>query len=197
MLLYLQSVSGSFCDVIISLPQENLQTSAIISSQGNMGSDNRVLGFALSHKVDNTSNRVFPKLTDLTFLSFLYKINITGFENQQKKIVSTGYWTHNTNPIIRIPATLPIQPQRHLLYRRFMNWTWIISGSIEPDFIRVWKFETGMDWQIGWVGKVAGNLIVGLVLWVQYPVEAIFFADFETPWCQFCTRMTEMSDLSI
>ena len=55
-----------------------------------------------------------------------------------------------------------------------------------------------MDWQIGLVGKVAGISIVGLVLWVQYPVEAIFFfADFQTPWCQFCTRMTEMSDLSI
>ena len=31
-----------------------------------------------------------------------------------------------------------------------------------------------MDWQIGWVGKVARILIVGLVLWVQYPVEAFF-----------------------
>ena len=27
----------------------------------------------------------------------------------------------------------------------------------------------------GWVVKVAGILKVGLVLWVQYPVEAIFF----------------------
>ena len=62
-----------------------------------------------------------------------------------------------------------------------MNWTWIISGSIEHDFIRVWKFETGMDWQIGWVGKVAGILIVGLVSWVQYPVEAIFFCWFWNP----------------
>ena len=35
--------------------------------------------------------RVFPKLTDLTFLAFLYKIDITGFQNQQKKIASTGY----------------------------------------------------------------------------------------------------------
>ena len=78
-----------------------------------------------------------------------------------------------------------------------MNWTLIISGLIEHDFKRVWKFEAGMDWQIGWVGKGAGILIVGLVLWVQYPLEAIFFADFETTWCQFCTRMTEMSDLAI
>ena len=110
------------------------------------------------------------------------KLTSRGFKISKKKIASTGYWTHNTNPTIKIPATLPIQPQRHLLNRRFMNWTWIISGSIEHDFIRVWKFETDMDWQIGWVGKVAGISIVGLVLWVQSPVEAIFFADFETPW---------------
>ena len=37
------------------------------------------------------NNRVFRKLTDLTFLSFFYKINIMGFQNQQKKIASTGY----------------------------------------------------------------------------------------------------------
>ena len=36
-------------------------------------------------------NRVFPQLPDLTFLSFLYKIDITGFQNQQKKIASSGY----------------------------------------------------------------------------------------------------------
>ena len=29
--------------------------------------------------------RVFSQLSDLTFLSFLYKIDITGFKNQQKK----------------------------------------------------------------------------------------------------------------
>ena len=112
-------------------------------------------------KLFYSNSRVFPKLTDLTFLSFLYKIDITGFQNQQKKIIaSTGYWTHNTNPTIRIPATLTTQPPRHLLNRISLNWTWIISGSIEHDFIWVWKFETGMDWQIGWVGKVAGILIV-------------------------------------
>ena len=109
------------------------------------------------------------------------KLTSRGFKISKKKIASIGYWTHNTNPAIEIPATLPIQPQRHLLNRRFMNWTWIISGSIEHDFIRVWKFETGMDWQIGWLGKVAGNLIVGLVLWVQYPLEAIIFCWFWNP----------------
>ena len=35
-----------------------------------------------------------------------------------------------------------------------------------------------------------------LVLWVLIPLEAtLFFADFETTWSQFCTKMTEMSDL--
>ena len=52
-----------------------------------------------------------------------------------------------------------------------MNWTLIISGLIEHDFKRVWKFEAGMDWQIGWVGKGAGILIVGLVLWVLTAVS--------------------------
>ena len=98
-----------------------------------------------------------------------------------KKIASTGYWTHNTNPTLRIPASLTTLPPRHLLNRISLNWTWIISGSIEHDFKRVWKFETGMEWQIGWVGKGAGILIVGLVLWVQYPVEAIFFCWFSNP----------------
>ena len=126
-------------------------------------------------------NRVFPQLPDLTFLSFLYKIDITGFRISKKKITSTGYWTHNTNPTLRFPVPLTTQPPRHLLNRRFMNWTLIISGLIEHDFKRVWKFEAGMDWQIGWVGKGAGILIVGLVLWVQYPVEAIFFCWFWNP----------------
>ena len=112
---------------------------------------------------------------NLTFLAFLYKIDITGFQNQQKKIASTGYWTHNTNPTITILTALTTQPPRHLLNRISLNWTWIISGSIEHDFIRVWKFKTSMDWQIGWVGKAVRILIVGLMLWVQYPVEAIFF----------------------
>ena len=125
--------------------------------------------------------RVFSQLSDLTFLSFLYKIDFKGYQNQQKKIASTGYWIHNTNPTLRIPAPLTTLPPRHLLNRIFLNWTWIISGSIEHDFRRVWKFETGMDWQIGWVGKGAGILIVGLVLWVQYPVEAIFFCWFWNP----------------
>ena len=35
-----------------------------------------------------------------------------------------------------------------------------------------------------------------LVLWVRFPLEVtLVFADFETLWCQFCTKMPEMSDL--
>ena len=36
--------------------------------------------------------------TNLTFLAFLYKIDIKGFQNQQKnKVASSGNQTHNTN----------------------------------------------------------------------------------------------------
>ena len=70
----------------------------------------------------------------------------------------------------------PFSHQGHLLNTRSLNWTGIISGSIKHDFIRVWKFETGMDWQIGWVGKAVRILIHRwLVLWVRFPVEATLF----------------------
>ena len=105
-----------------------------------------------------------------------------GVSKSAKKIVSTGYWTHNTNPSLRIPASLTTQPPRHLLNRISLNWTWIISGSIEHDFKRVWKFETGMDWQIGWVGKGAGIFIVGWCCEFNTQFKQ-FFADFETLWC--------------
>ena len=126
-------------------------------------------------------NRVFRKLTDLTFLSFLYKINITGFENQQKKIASTGYWTHNTNPTIEIPATLPTQPIcQSMSVSNFQ--TLIKSCSIEPEMIQVQFMNLVFNRCLcGWMGKVARILIVGLVLWVQYPVEAIFFCWFWNP----------------
>ena len=90
---------------------------------------------------------------NLTFLALLYKIDIT-FKIGKNKVASTGNRTHNTNHLwIRILTALTTQPPRHLLNKRALNWTWIISGSIEHDFIRVWKSETSMDWQIGWVGK--------------------------------------------
>ena len=63
-----------------------------------------------------------------------------------------------------------------------MNWTWIISGSIEHDIIRVWKFETGMDWQIGWVGKAVGILIDEVAVVSSIPSGGNFiFADFWNP----------------
>ena len=42
--------------------------------------------------------------------------------------------------------------------------------------IRVWKSETGMDWQIGWVGKAVRIVIHRwLVLLVQFSVELTLF----------------------
>ena len=129
-------------------------------------------------------NRVFRKLTDLTFLSFLYKINITGFENQQKKIASTGYWTHNTNPTIEIPATLPTQPIcQSMSVSNFQ--TLIKSCSIEPEMIQVQFMNLVFNRCLcGWMGKVAGisNSGVGVVSSIPSGGN-FFFADFETPWC--------------
>ena len=68
-----------------------------------------------------------------------------------------------------------------------MNWTLIISGLIEHDFKRVWKFEAGMDWQIGLVGKGAGILIVGLVL---------FNTQFNTQWKQFFLLILKPLDVN-
>ena len=46
-------------------------------------------------------------------------------------------------------------------------------------------------------GREIRNLIhTWLVLSVRFPLEvSLLFADFENPWCQFCTIMPEMSDL--
>ena len=70
--------------------------------------------------------------------------------------------------------------------------SWIISR-----FNRAWPYK-GLkiwDWQImtDWLRIVIHKR---LVLWVWFPLEAtLFFADFETPLCQFCTKMAEVSDL--
>ena len=54
--------------------------------------------------------------------------------------------------------------------------------SIEPEMMQVQFMDSLFNKCLGgWVVKTARIVIVGLVLWVQYPVEAIFFADFETP----------------
>ena len=88
------------------------------------------------------------------FWIFFTKLTQRGFKISKNKIASTGNRTHNTNHLwIRVLTALPTQPPRHSLNRKSLNWTWIISGSIEHDFIRVWKSETGTDWQIGLVNK--------------------------------------------
>ena len=50
----------------------------------------------------------------------------------------------------------------------------------------------------GWQSGTGICLLIHrwLVLWVRSPLEAtLFFASFEIPWCQFCTKMSEMSYL--
>ena len=85
------------------------------------------------------------------FWHFCTKLTSRAFKISKNKVASTG---NNTSHLwIRISTALTTQPPKHLLNRRSLNWAWIISGSIEHDFIRGWKFETAMDWQIGWVGK--------------------------------------------
>ena len=124
------------------------------------------------------------------------KLTSWGFKISQKKIASTGYWTHNTNPTIKFPATLPTQPIcQSMPVSNFQ--TLIKSCSIEPEMIQVQFMNLLFNRRLcDWMGKVAGNVIVGLVLWVQYPVEAIFFllilkprdVNFVQEWqkCQIC-----------
>ena len=139
------------------------------------------LSLTVCHFLAVTCSRVFPQLPDLTFLSFLYKIDITGFQNQQKIIASTGYWTYNTNPTIRIPAPLPTQPICQSMPASNFQ-TLLKSCSIKPEMIKVQFMNLLFNRCLGgWVVKGAGNLRVGLVLWVQYPVEAIFFCWFWNP----------------
>ena len=60
---------------------------------------------------------------------------------------------------------------------------------MKHDFIRVWKSETAMDWQIGWVGKAVRILIQWwLLLWVQIPLEVAFFLLFKTLNVNFVQR---------
>ena len=50
----------------------------------------------------------------------------------------------------------------------------------------------------GWQSGTGICLLIHrwLVLWVRSPLEAtLFFAGFEIPWCQFCTKIPEMSYL--
>ena len=75
--------------------------------------------------------------------------------------------------------------------------TLIKSCSIEPEMVQVQFMNLQFNrWLCGWMGKVAGILIGGVGVVSSIPSGGNFiFADFETPWCQFCTKMPEMSDL--
>ena len=117
----------------------------------------------------------FLNNTNLTFLAFLYKIDITGFQNQQKKIASTGFWTHNSHPTIKIPTALPTQPiWQSMPVSNFQ--TLIKSCSIEPEMTQVQFKDILFNKCLGgWVVKAVRILIVGLVLWVQNPSGGNFF----------------------
>ena len=109
------------------------------------------------------------------------KLTSQGFTISKKKIASTGYWTHNTNPTIRIPAPLPTQPICQSMPASNFQ-TLLKSCSIKPEMIKVQFMNLLSNRCLGdWVVKGAGNLRVGLVLWVQYPVEVIFFCWFWNP----------------
>ena len=102
------------------------------------------------------------------------KLTSQGFKIS-KKIASTGYWAHNTNPTIRIPAPLPTQPICQSMPASNFQ-TLLKSCSIKPEMIKVQFMNLLFNRCLGgWVVKGAGNLRVGLVLWVPYPVEVIFF----------------------
>ena len=82
-----------------------------------------------------------------------FELTITGLEFQLPYSLSHQAICWIEDPYIEVES--------------FLEW-------IEHDFISVWKSETVMDWQIGWVGKAARILIQWwLLLWVQIPLEEI------------------------
>ena len=78
-------------------------------------------------KTYGSLSEFFLNNTNLTFLAFLYKIYITGFQNQQKNY---------PNSTIRIPTALPTQPICHSMPVSNFQ-TLIKSCSIEPEMIQV------------------------------------------------------------
>ena len=113
-----------------------------------------------------------------TNLTFLYSSDTKGFKKLKNKIASSGIWTHYH--WIRILTALPIQPPRHLLNRKSLNWSWIISRI---NRARLYEL------QIGWVGKAVRILIQWwLLLWVQIPQEAILFFYFVKPFVSILYR---------
>ena len=84
-----------------------------------------------------------------TNLTFLYKIDIEGFK-KSKKVAFSGIWTHNSNHHwIRILTALPTQPPRHLLNRKSLNWSWIISRINRAWLykgLKIWDCHGLTDW---------------------------------------------------
>ena len=139
------------------------------------------------HQIQVEFSLIYTKFTIGFFvfntnLTFVYKINIEGFKKFQQKIKLPPVGFELTTAAIRILSALPTQPPSHLLNRRSLYWSWYYTEvgsfleSIEHDLIRVLKFETGKERQIGWVGKAVRILIQWwLLLWVQIPLGATLF----------------------
>ena len=91
------------------------------------------------------------------------KLTSRGFRISKKKITSTGYWTHNTNPTIRIPAPLPTQPICQSMPASNFQ-TLLKSCSIKPEMIKVQFMNLLFNRCLGgWVVKGAGNLRVSSI----------------------------------
>ena len=96
-----------------------------------------------------------------------------------KKFASSGIWTHNSNHHwIRILTALPTQPPRHLLNRKSLNWSWIISRF---NWAWLYKGLKIWDWQgmTDWLSEEGIRILIQwwLVLWVQFSLRATFFAE--------------------
>ena len=99
-----------------------------------------------------------------TNIIFLSKIDIKGFRkvSEKNKIDSSGNWAYSWPSLVQKFDAYPVVPTRHVLNKRFLKLNFVscttslfgfgsFPDSIEHDFIRIWKSETGKAWQISTV----------------------------------------------
>ena len=93
----------------------------------------------------------FLNNTNLTFPAFLYKIYIKGFKIS-RKVASSETQTYNTNHLWITRQSYHSATQT-CVEQKIQTEFGSFVDSIEHDFLRVRKSETGNNWQISWVGK--------------------------------------------
>ena len=128
-----------------------------------------------------------------TNLTFLYKIDIEGFKNFQQKITlpPVGFeLTTATTTGLEFELPYPLSPPAICWIEDPYTKARSFLESIEHDCIRVLKFETGKEWQVGWVGKAVRILMWCLLLWVQIPLGGnfIFCWNFSNIWMPILYR---------